>query len=74
MRTHTKERKPVDGELLAEFSILNPSHYLTHELLGDYMLALRDKAQAATHWRRALELEIPHEHERATIEKKIRKI
>jgi hypothetical protein len=38
------------------------------------MLAMGDNAQAATHWQRALELEIPHEHERATIEKKIRKI
>ena len=74
MRTHTKEHSHIAEEVIAEFSILNPSHYLTHDLLGDYMLAMGDKAQAATHWRRALELEIPHEHERATIEKKIRKI
>lgn len=74
MRTHTKEHSHIAEEVIAEFSILNPSHYLTHDLLGDYMLAMGDKAQAATHWRRAIELEIPHEHERATIEKKIRKI
>ena len=74
MRTHTKERTHIAEEVIAEFSILNPSHYLTHDLLGDYMLAMGDKAQAVTYWRHALELEIPHEHERATIEKKIRKI
>jgi hypothetical protein len=74
MRTHTKEHSHIAEEVIAEFSILNPNHYLTHDLLGDYMLAMGDKAQAATYWRRALELEIPHEHERATIEKKIRKI
>ena len=74
MRTHTKERSHIAEEVIAELSILNPNHYLTHDLLGDYMSAIGDRAKAATHWRRALELEIPHEHERATIEKKIRKI
>lgn len=74
MRTHTKEHSHIAEEVIAEFSILNPSHYLTHDLLGDYMSAVGEGAKAATHWRRALELEIPHEHERATIEKKIRKI
>jgi hypothetical protein len=73
LRHHTKERQPMEGELLREFETLNPNLYLTHELLGDYMSAMGDKAKAATYWRRALELEIPHAHERGRIKRKIKK-
>ena len=73
LRQHTKERQHMDGELLREFEAINSNLYLTHELLGDYMSAMGDKAKATTYWRRALELEIPHVHERGRIERKIKK-
>ena len=73
LRTHTKEHTHIAEEVITEFSILNPSHYLTHDLLGDYMMAMGDRAKATTYWQRALELEIPHAHERGRIERKIKK-
>jgi predicted choloylglycine hydrolase len=73
LRTHTKEHTHIAEEVITEFSILNPSHYLTHDLLGDYMMAVGDRAKATTYWQRALELEIPHAHERGRIERKIKK-
>ena len=74
LRTHIKEHTAVADEVIAEFSTLNPNYYLTHDLLGDYMMTMGDKAQAAHYWQRALDLEIPHAHERRRIERKIRNI
>ena len=73
LRTHTKEHSHIAEEVITEFLTLNPSHYLTHELLGDYMMAMGDRAKATTYWQRALELEIPHAKERRRIERKIKK-
>ena len=74
VRTHIKERQPMEGELLREFETLNPNLYLTHELLGDYyMSVIGERAKAQIYWQRALELEIPHVHERGRIERKIKK-
>lgn len=48
----------------------NPCYFQVYNVLGDYMLAQGDKAEAVRYWQKALSLEIPRESEREELRKK----
>ena len=54
----------ISPDFEQRFVALNPHHYYTHRLLGDYYAERDDEAHATTHYLRALDCAIPYESER----------
>lgn len=56
---------------LKAFKQCNPTYYHTHELLGDYHNALKQREAAVNCWQKALTLPIPKQNEKNRIQQKI---
>lgn len=63
----------LTSEFIEEYVLNNPEYYLTHELIGDYHLALGNADMARESWQTALTMEIPHRSTRDRIIKKIKR-
>lgn len=68
-----KEKTTLQDEWLSRYIATNPEFYYVYNLTGDYHLSQKDKEKAVQQWQTALEKEIPKEHEREEIRKKIEK-
>lgn len=57
---------------VGEFIAVNPGYFQTYDVLGDYMMSVKQTSAALQYWRKALECEIPRLGEKEQIEAKIR--
>jgi len=83
LRYKTKKKKLIEAikvkqklskSWLAEFEILNPLLFTTHELLGDYQAKQNSLELAKGNYSRALELNIPTQFDKNRIFKKWKKV
>jgi len=63
-----KKEKQVDSEQLKTYERLNPEHYYTYEVLGDYYSAMGDCARALMYYQRGLTKAIPWLKDREHLE------
>ncbi len=73
IREAIDHKKHLTQKEIEEFIVNNPNYFNTYNVLGDYMIAIGEKEQAVSYFRKALSLEIPRLGERKDIEKKIKK-
>lgn len=73
IRSAKNEDNQLPKEYIDAFLSLNPNHYYTHRLLGEYYSSKRLKSEAIDMYNRALQCAIPSKSIRAEIEKLKRK-
>lgn len=73
IRQAIDDRQPTADSIPDRLLRENPRYFGAWELCGDYLAAFGDRAEARRCWRQALQLEIPRQNERLTIERKLSK-
>lgn len=74
IKLYTQKGVRISNEKLDYFKSLNPNHYYSYALIGDYHNHFKEYDLALQNYQMALSKEIPRENERNTIENKIKKI
>ncbi len=64
----------LSNEFISTFMMVNPNHYYTYRILGDYFYELGDNKGAIEYYNRSLEHQIPYKSERIEIEDLVKKI
>ncbi len=68
IKNSIKENKSLDDGYMTHFIKMNPNHYYTYRLLGDYYASRSEKEQSVEMYNRALKCVIPYQSERTEIE------
>lgn len=73
IRKKSAKKEAISEDTLQLYRTSNPTMFYTHEILGDYYLAIGEIEKAKTAWNKALTLPIPKKGEEERIRKKIGK-
>lgn len=68
-----RDKRQLSEDYISDFLSVNPRYYQTYNIVGDYLLSVKQVTPALDYWRKALECEIPRVGEREAIIRKIRK-
>lgn len=71
IRKKSAKKEVISEDTLQLYQMSNPKMFYTHEILGDYYLAIGDTEKAKAAWGKALTLPIPKKGEEERIRKKI---
>lgn len=73
IKSAEKEKKQLSKEYIDIFTSINPNHYYTYRLLGEYYASQGLKGEAVDMYNRALRCSIPSKNTRVEIEKQKQK-
>lgn len=70
IRKKSNKKELISEDSLQRYQASNPMMFYTYEILGDYYIAIGEKAKAKAAWETALTLPIPKQGERERIRRK----
>ena len=69
-----KNQNKLGDKFIAEFMKINPNHYYTYRILGDYYMELNKKDKAIIMYTKAVDCSIPYKSEEIEINKLIKEL
>lgn len=74
IKYNIKEGYDLSNKFIESFKQINPNHYYTYRILGDYYLSKGAISSACNMYKRSLDCSIPYKTERQEIEKTIKEL